>query len=208
MEKHSQFKHDLANASNIVSNQLDKLRMLDKKFFNMDGVLNSKIVDTLKKGDAYRAKVLANELSNLRKIKSSTQNLSLALEVVAIRFTTINEFAEVLETVSPMLDTIKEIQKDISTTGAAANSVFSEMSTLTSDVLNTANVDFECSPISSSPIDSDALEILSEIQSRLEEDTRSRLPIPSTEIFATEESTNKKSSIESHEYEDALLVES
>ncbi|MFZ0648091.1 MAG: hypothetical protein WAM27_07710, partial [Nitrososphaeraceae archaeon] len=116
-----QFQNDIAGATSVVNSQLSRLRMLDKKFAAMDKDFRYKIAQSIKSGNNSHAKALANELSNIRRVRNTTQNVSLALEVVVIRFSTINEFAMVMETINPTIELIKEIQRDISTVVPSAS---------------------------------------------------------------------------------------
>ena len=175
MDKYPQLKTKLSNASTVVNNQLAKLRIMDSRFITLEVDLNNKVINNLRNGDKVRAKVLANELAQIRKIKCTTQKLLMSLEVIVIRFSTVSEFAEILDTINPMIETINEIKDDINKTVPAASSIISEMSTLTSDVLMQANVNVDIDHISI-PVNSDALEILNEAQNIMEEETKSKLP--------------------------------
>jgi division protein CdvB (Snf7/Vps24/ESCRT-III family) len=175
MENYPQLKTKLSNASNIVNNQLAKLRILDSRFNTLDADLRNKVIINIKNGDNVRAKTLATELANIRKIKQTTKKLLMSLEVIVIRFSTVSEFAEILDTINPMIETINEIKDDITRTVPVATSIISEMSTLTSDVLMQANVNVDIDHISI-PVNSDALEILNEAQNIMEEETKSKLP--------------------------------
>ena len=175
MEKYPQLKSKLDNASSVVNNQLAKLRMLDNRFTTLDIDLRAKVIVNIKNGDNLRAKALANELANIRKIKITTQKLLLSLEVVVIRFSTISEFAEILDTINPMIETIKEVKDDIRNTVPMAANIISEMSTLTSDVLIQSNMNLNIDPISV-PVNSDAIDILNEVQNIMEEETKVKLP--------------------------------
>ena len=175
MEKYPQLKTKLSNASTVVNNQLAKLRIMDSRFNTLEVDLNNKVINNLRNGDKVRAKVLANELAQIRKIKCTTQKLLMSLEVIVIRFSTVSEFAEILDTINPMIETINEIKDDINRTVPVASSIISEMSTLTSDVLMQANVNVDIHHISI-PVNSDALEILNEAQNIMEEETKSKLP--------------------------------
>jgi division protein CdvB (Snf7/Vps24/ESCRT-III family) len=175
MEKYPQLKSKLDNASSVVNNQLAKLRMLDNRFTTLDTDLRAKVIVNIKNGDNLRAKALANELANIRKIKITTQKLLLSLEVVVIRFSTISEFAEILDTINPMIETIKEVKDDIRNTVPMATNIISEMSTLTSDVLIQSNMNLNIDPISV-PVNSDAIDILNEVQNIMEEETKVKLP--------------------------------
>jgi division protein CdvB (Snf7/Vps24/ESCRT-III family) len=170
-----QFQNDIAGATSVVNNQLSRLRILDKKFAEMDKDFQYKIAQSIKSGNNSRAKALANELSNIRRVRDSTQNVGLALEVVVIRFSTINEFAMVMETINPTIDLIKEIQRDISTVVPSANGMISEVNSVTSDVLINSNVKLDINKIPT-PIDTDAISILNEVEGMLEDEAKIRLP--------------------------------
>ncbi len=193
MEKYPLLKSKLDNASTVVNNQLAKLRMLDNRFTTLDTDLRNKVITNIKNGDNFRAKALANELANIRKIKNTTQKLLLSLEVIVIRFSTISEFAQILDTINPMIATIKEVKDDVRNTIPTATNVISEMSTLTSEVLTQSNVNMNFDTISV-PVNSDALAILNEVQNIMEEETKLKLPDIPNSI------TNKnKSSVKNEE---------
>ena len=207
MDKHHQqhqFKDDIVNASLVVNNQLTKLKMLDKKFTAMDKNLRYQIAANIKSGNNDRAKAIANELANVRHVQKTTQNTSLALEVVVIRFSTINEFATILETINPTIEMIKGIQKDISTAVPNANEVLSEMTTMTSDLLINSNITSEVNKIVlSSPMDKEAHSVLNEVEGILEDEAKAKLPEVPTTIY--EAKINKDS--EDHIIDNRIMVE-
>jgi division protein CdvB (Snf7/Vps24/ESCRT-III family) len=177
---HQQFKSDIVNASLVVNNQLTRLRMLDKKFTAMDTDLRHQMAVNIKSGNNARAKAFANELSNIRRVQRTTQNMSLALEVVVIRFSTINEFTMILEAINPTIEMIKDIQKDVSKAVPTANEVLSEMTSMTSDVLVNSNISSDVDKIST-PVSTDALSILNEVEGILEDEAKAKLPeVPTT----------------------------
>lgn len=183
MQKHQQFKSDLYNANNIIQNQLCQLRMLDKKFSTMDGELRFQVSNNIRIGNNTRAKAIANELANVRRVQRTMQNMSLALEVIILRFATISQFATIMETIYPTIDIIKGIQKDISNVIPNANTTLVEMNSLTSEILAESNIKLDACKIQT-PVDKDALSILNEIEGSLEEETKMKLPdIPTTVSF-------------------------
>ncbi|MGC2561894.1 MAG: Snf7 family protein [Nitrososphaeraceae archaeon] len=182
-----QFQNDIAGATSVVNSQLSRLRMLDKKFAAMDKDFRYKIAQSIKSGNNSRAKALANELSNIRRVRNTTQNVSLALEVVVIRFSTINEFATVMETINPTIELIKEIQRDISTVVPSASGMISEVNSITSDVLVNSNLKLDINKIPT-PIDADAISILNEVEDMLEDEAKVRLPEIPTSIQEIRES--------------------
>jgi len=188
MDKHQQqqqFKSDIVNASLVLNNQLTRLRMLDKKFTAMNTDLRNQIAANIKSGNNDRAKAIANELANIRHVQRTTQNMSLALEVVVIRFSTINEFAIILETINPTIEMIKGIQKEISKAVPTANEVLSEMTSMTSDVLINSNIKSEAGKVPISiPVDTETLSILNEVEGILENEAKAKLPEVPNSIHA------------------------
>lgn len=181
MEKYPQLQNRLAHATVVVNTQLAKLRILDKRFVSLDRELSGKVAINIKNGETSNAKVIARELVNIRKIKNITQKLSIALEVIVIRFSTISEFAGILDTINPMINTIKEVQIDISDSVPHAKQLFSEMSSLTDNVLINTSLNLQSDTIHF-PVNTEALDILNEVQSVMEEDTKNKLPEVPTHI--------------------------
>ena len=181
MDQHQQqLKSDMEKATSVVNNQLARLRMLDEKFSRMDNNFRHQIISNIKSGNNSRAKALAGELSNIRNVQRTTQNAGLALEVMLIRFSTINEFAMVMETINPTIGMIRDIQRDISKVIPAASNVFSEMKSITSDVLVNSDINLDVGSKFSTPVDKDALSILNEIEGILENEAKAKLPeVPS-----------------------------
>lgn len=194
MQKYPQLQTKLSNASNVVNNQLDKLRILEGRFNTLDAELHNKVITNIKNGDNVRAKALANELVNIRKIKHTTQKLLMSLEVVVIRFSTLSEFADILDTINPMIETVKEVKNDITRTVPAGTSIISEMSTLASDILLNSNVNVNIDRLSI-PVNSDALEILNEVQNIMEEEAKSKLPDIPNNISHNTKYTSKQNEI-------------
>lgn len=194
MQKYPQLQTKLSNASNVVNNQLEKLRILEGRFNTLDAELHNKVITNIKNGDNVRAKALANELVNIRKIKHTTQKLLMSLEVVVIRFSTISEFADILDTINPMIETVKEVKNDITRTVPAATSIIAEMSTLASDILLNSNVSVNIDRLSI-PVNSDALEILNEVQNIMEEEAKSKLPDIPNNISHNTKYTSKQNEI-------------
>jgi division protein CdvB (Snf7/Vps24/ESCRT-III family) len=180
-QQRQRFSGEITNASAVVNTQLSKLTMLERKFSSMDDKLSIEISNLLKDGNNARAKALANELVNIRRMKNITRNMNLTLEMLVIRFSTLKDFGMIMDTIEPTVDMIKNIQREISAIVPAANGVLSEMSQVSSEVLNErAKIDGKYAIPTS--IDSDALDILSEVESVMEQDAKMKLPEIPTEI--------------------------
>jgi division protein CdvB (Snf7/Vps24/ESCRT-III family) len=179
-EKRQQFVSQISNATTVVHGQLGRLKVIDRRFANMEALFLEQIVSNIKTGNNTRAKIIASELSNVKRIRRTTQHTSLALEAIVIRFSTINEFATILDTINPTIEMIRGIQSEITKAIPAANQVFSDVSSMTTDVLLNANIRSEARI--STPMDADALLILNEIEGALESEAKAKLPEVPAEV--------------------------
>ena len=178
-DKRQQFMSQITNATGVVYNQLGRLKLLDGKFASMETSFLEQISTNIKAGNNARAKIIATELINVRRLRRNTQHTGLALEAVVIRFSTINEFAAILDAIEPTIEMIKGIQTELTRAIPAANEVLSEVSTVTADVLLNANIKTEARI--ATPMDTEALSILHEVEGTLEDEAKARLPeVPSS----------------------------
>jgi division protein CdvB (Snf7/Vps24/ESCRT-III family) len=207
MEQHRQrFSGEITNASAVVNTQLSKLTMLERKFSNMDDKFSLEISNLMKNGNNVRAKALANELVNIRRIKNITRNMNLNLEMLVIRFSTLKDFGMIMDTIEPTVDIIKNIELDISAIVPAANGVLSEMSDISSVVLN-ESTKIDGNYAIPTTVDSDALDILAEIESVMEQDAKTKLPDIPAEINEAIIQSNDKMKIRNLLKESQVLVE-
>ena len=180
MSKCHQLDSQIANASIVVNRQLTKLRALDKKFSLLDKTLTNKIAVTIRNGDNNRANALSMELANIRKIKNTNKKLSIMLEIIVIRFSTISEFTQVLNTINPMISTLKEVKNEITNTGPNATNIISEIFNVAEKITNDTNINIDNCSININT-NNDALDILNEVQSLIEKETKNKLPeVPSS----------------------------
>src|SRR6476469_2240110 len=193
MEKSGQFYYDVNNAISVINTQISQLHLMDKKFSSIDSSFSSKIAQNIKSGNNTKANVIANELSAVRRLRKNTQNASLALEVVAMRFTTITEFSTMMDTINPTIDMLADIQKDLSKAVPSATNVLSQVHTISTDVLINSTINTE-SKIGS-VVDKDALSILNDVQNSLEDEAKEKLPEVPESIISKRSSINLKDDI-------------
>jgi division protein CdvB (Snf7/Vps24/ESCRT-III family) len=190
-----QLKCKLTSATAVVSNQLTKLKMLDKRISLLDKDFRYKIDCSIRNGNNAHARALAIELSNIHHVQQITKNMSLALEVIVIRFSTVNEFAKILEAINPTIEIIKDIQMDISNVAPAAREVFYEMTSMAADVLLDSRVKSNAAKISGH-VDMDTLSILNEVEGLLESEAKAKLPeVPECLVQEQKNSSNREEQI-------------
>lgn len=194
MEKSAQSYYDVSSAIAVINTQISQLKVMDTKFSNIDANFSSKITQNIKLGNNARANIIANELSAMRRLRKNTHNASLALEVVAIRFTTINEFSTIMDTINPTVEMLQDIQKDLSKAVPSATEALTQVHTLTGDILINSNIDTDTGKIGS-VVDKDALAILSDVQNSLEDEAKEKLPEVPESIISKRPSINLKDDI-------------
>jgi division protein CdvB (Snf7/Vps24/ESCRT-III family) len=194
MEKSGQFYYDVNNAVSVINAQISNLKSIDNKFSNMDASFNSKIAQNIKLGNNALANVMANELSAIRRLRKNTQNASLALEVVAIRFSTMTEFSMMMDTINPTVEMLTDIQKDLSKVVPSATDVLSQVHSISSDVLVNSDINVNGEKISS-VVDKDALLILNDVQNNLEDEAKEKLPEIPQSIISKRPNVNLKDDI-------------
>ncbi|MDN5845880.1 MAG: Snf7 family protein [Candidatus Nitrosocosmicus sp.] len=194
MEKSGQFYYDVNSAISVINTQISQLKLMDKKFSNIDANFSSKITQNIKSGNNARANIIANELSAMRRLRKNTHNATTALEVVAIRFTTITEFSTIMDTINPTVEMLQDIQKDLSKAVPSATDVLNDIHTLTGDVLINSNINTDAGKIAS-VIDKDALAILNDVQNSLEDEAKEKLPEVPVSVISKRPSINLKDDI-------------
>ncbi len=193
MEKSGQFYNDVNAAISVINAQISQLHSMDTKFSNIDSNFCSKIAENIKLGNNAKANVIANELSALRRLRKNTQNVSLSLEVVGIRFTTLTEFSTMMDTINPTIEMLTDIQKDLSKAVPSATDVLSQVHSLSNEVIinSTINTDSKISTV----VDKEALSILSDVQNSLEDEAKEKLPEVPESIISRRPNINLKDDI-------------
>jgi division protein CdvB (Snf7/Vps24/ESCRT-III family) len=203
MVERQQLVSQINNATAVVYNQLGRMKALDKRFGSMEDYFLQQITANIKAGNNTKAKMLANELANIRKIRRTTQHTGMALEALVIRFSTLSEFAAILDTIDPTVEMIKGIHEELTKAIPSATQAFSEVSTVTAGVLSSSEVRGEVGKIAT-PMDAEALSILNEIEGALETEAKAKLPeIPADMPTGTRQ---QQKSLEQGE-EEPVLVE-
>lgn len=167
--------NQINHATSVVYHQLSRLKALDNRFASMEAYYLDQVTASIKTGNNGRARILANELANLKKVRRTTQHTGMALEALVIRFSTLNEFAMILDTIDPTVEMIKGIHADITRAIPQAGQALSEVSAITTDVLASANMRSEVGRIST-PMDQAAYDILNEVEGALESEAKAKLP--------------------------------
>jgi division protein CdvB (Snf7/Vps24/ESCRT-III family) len=128
-------KPKLEIASRQIQIQVVKLEQLAAKLREKDASLFSKIVSSMQKNDDTRASMLANELSEVRKMNNVVTQAKLALEQLNLRLSTVQELGDIASTLAPAINAIKGVQPGLINLVPDAEKEIGEISGLLSGIL-------------------------------------------------------------------------
>ncbi|OYT54670.1 MAG: hypothetical protein B6U76_07220 [Desulfurococcales archaeon ex4484_217_2] len=106
-------RYKLAMALYKVKIQVNRLEHLFNKLQERDKMLFEKVVSAQMMKDNARAAIYANEVAEVRKIAKTVLRAQLALEQVALRLETVRELGDVLVTMAPIVEVIKDIKQHL-----------------------------------------------------------------------------------------------
>lgn len=158
-----------------------------------DRLLFTKIVEAYSKHQMQRAKVLANELAELRKMANFMMNAELALERVILRLRTVSQLGNVVSTLTPAMQVLQSVRVGLSGLLPNAERELGQVSTILNELIVEAGEVTGIAPDVGVASD-DAQRILEEAALVAEQRMRERFPelpaLKSTE--GTEESEISK----------------
>ena len=170
-------KIDLAQKKLQV--QISKLDSIHVKLQKKHDMIFERIVTAQKNHNEVYAKAYANELSQIRKMKTMVSSAKLSMEQIEMRLNTVSELGDVVVTLSPCMSIIKGLSSSISGIMPEANASMQDLSSILGDVMTSSSmgsVDMGVAEHSNN----EANAILAEAQSLIESRAKSSIPdIPS-----------------------------
>jgi division protein CdvB (Snf7/Vps24/ESCRT-III family) len=174
-------KPRLDKANKRMQVQIRKLNKAAKRFSERDKSLFAKTVEAYSKHDIIRAKVYANELAEIRKSKKQIIGTRLALEQISLRLSTVSEFGDVINILSPTVDVLQNIGRGLSKTLPEAGKDLGQIGDLLNGIIADSTqgagleIDFEAPNY-------DAKNILSQAAEVAEQNIKQKLPETPTDM--------------------------
>ncbi|MCD6114346.1 MAG: hypothetical protein J7J78_03490 [Thermoprotei archaeon] len=168
-------RYKLAMALYKVKIQVNRLEHLFNKLQERDKMLFEKVVSAQMMKDSARAAIYANEVAEVRKIAKTVLRAQLALEQVALRLETVRELGDVLVTMAPIVEVIKDIKQHLKGIVPEIAFELDEIdSTLHSIVLEAG--EFTGTTIDSTIVSGEAKKILEEASIMAEQRMKEKFP--------------------------------
>src|SRR5918992_2886904 len=170
-------KPKIEDAQRKLQLQISKLDGISNKMQEKDHLIFKRIVYAMQNHDSQYAKVLSNELSQIRKMNKMVSSAKLAMEQIQLRLNTMTELGDVVVTLSPAMSIIKGIQGGLSSMMPQADQSFGQISELLGNIMS------DSSQIPSAEIggkeltfDEEAIKIIEEASAIVEENTKDKFP--------------------------------
>ena len=127
IHKEGPLKPRVEGATRQLSNPINKLEFMSQKLDQKDAKLFSRIVQAKQNQNISQAKILANELVELRKHKKVIGNMKISIEQVKMRLTTVNELGDMMHALGPAMSAMRQIGPALSKFIPEADAEFTAM---------------------------------------------------------------------------------
>ena len=171
-------KNRLDTAQKKLQLQITRLADIDNKLKTKQDTIFAKIVDAKKSNNETYAKVFANELAEIRKMKNMVSGAKLSMEQVQLRLNTVSELGDVVVTLSPCMSLIKGLSTSLGDMMPSVATSMQDLNTMLGDIVTGSSVTHDGSIAITETSNSDALSILEEAQAVVEGNIRSNMPEP------------------------------
>ena len=131
----SPLKPKIETAVNKLQLQTSKLDTMITKLNERDASLFRRVVNAMQRHDADTAKVLSNELAEVRKVSTTLGNAKLSLEQVSMRLSTIHDMGDAMVALGPAMSSIKGLKPSLGRFVPGADGEINNMQTLLSGIM-------------------------------------------------------------------------
>src|SRR3990172_658597 len=174
-------KPRIEEAQKKLELQISKLDGISTKIVEKDQVIFKRIVHSIQNHNAQYAKLLSNELSQIRKMSKMVDSAKLALEQIQLRLNTITELGDVVVTLTPAMSVIKGIQGGLSSMMPEADQSFGQISDLLSNIMNDSSQIPNTEISGTGMISEDSMKILEDASMVVEQSMKDKFPdLPSS----------------------------
>ncbi|MEM2321170.1 MAG: Snf7 family protein [Candidatus Bathyarchaeia archaeon] len=158
-----------------IETQIQYIEDVLNRLSERDKYLFSRVVDAYSRHQMQRARVLANELAELRKMANFMMNAELALERVVLRLRTVSQLGNVVSTLTPAVQVLQNVRVGLSGFLPSAERELGQVSTILNELIVEAGGVTGLTPNFETASD-DAQKILEEAALVAEQKMREKFP--------------------------------
>jgi len=181
----SPLKPRIEEAQKRLHSQISKLENMSMKMEEKDQLIFKRVISAMQSHDSQYAKILSNELSQIRKMNKMITSAKLALEQIQLRLNTITELGDVIVTLSPAMSVIKNIQGGLTSMMPEAGQSFGKITDILNGIMNESGQIPQTSEITgnTNSISEDAMKIIEEASAIVEQSMKDKFPdLPNNNI--------------------------
>jgi division protein CdvB (Snf7/Vps24/ESCRT-III family) len=176
-------KPRIEEAQKKLQMQISKLESISSKMDEKDHLIFKRVVHAMQNHDSQYAKILSNELSQIRKMNKMISSAKLALEQIQLRLNTITELGDVVITLSPAMSVIKGIQGGLSSMMPEADQSFGQISDLLGSIMADSGQIPTAEITGSTGLNEDSMKIIEEASAIVEQNMKDKFPdLPSSPV--------------------------
>ena len=165
----------IEQASRQIQMQIVKLNATSQKLKDKDTSIFNKVVVLVQKHDTQRANMMANELTEIRKMSKMVTQAKLALEQIELRINTIQDLGDIAVMLSPAVSIMKGVGSELRNVVPEAQGEIGEISDLLSNILIDAG-QMSSTSINFESANEEADKILAEASAVAEQGMRDKFP--------------------------------
>ncbi len=190
----SPLKPRIEEAQKRLHSQISKLENMSMKMEEKDQLIFKRVISAMQSHDSQYAKILSNELSQIRKMNKMITSAKLALEQIQLRLNTITELGDVIVTLSPAMSVIKNIQGGLTSMMPEAGQSFGKITDILNGIMNESGQIPQTSEITgnTNSISEDAMKIIEEASAIVEQSMKDKFPdLPNNNIESKSAESNQ-----------------
>lgn len=131
-------KHQIESTQRSIQTMITKLDQKCSRLKSQDDALFNKVVTATQKHETDRAAAYANELAELRKITMSVTQMRLVLEQINLRMGTVQDFGDVVTSITPIVSVIKGMKSSMTGILPEASSEMSKIGEMMTGLISDA----------------------------------------------------------------------
>ncbi len=174
-------KEQIANVTQRLDQQTRMLDAAEKRFQVRDADIFQRIVKALATRDEARARILATELGEIRKVEKMLVHASLGLQSVSMRLSTVSELGDAVAVLNPAKSLLNGIRQEMCGIMPEASQELGNIGNLLSDIMGSTSQSSDI-PQDTILASADALQILEEAEVAAENRLQERIPEAVVEI--------------------------
>jgi len=175
LKKKPDLSEALTETIRRLNAQSTRLLFLHKRLSDREEALFRAVVTALERGERERARICANEVSEIRKVRNSVWRCYLMVEQAIMRLETMKSLGYMVSELKPALDLVKQLGGRLADVMPDVSNELSNVSNVLDEVLQNTSIPRSDIRIASSR---EGEELLNEVFSSVKNKIETRLPTP------------------------------